>query len=273
VVDNNSQDATVEIVKGLPKIKLIENKKNVGFSTANNQAVERARGEILFFLNPDARVLSPELFRAVHKVFHENTCVGVRMVDESGETVLSGFSFEAWWMAVVRLLTMDIVNLRIIRDKKYIKRTSSRDLPISVDWVSGGAMFIPRNVYKGVGGYDNSFFLYSEDVDLCKRIKEKGFQVLFLPYIAVYHEGSHSSRRFEKKIYFRNKSYVLYACKHYARWQCALFKSALFINLLEKFAFTAVLGQLFFGKRDSIIRMRNYLNAMKSVINNDWKIG
>lgn len=87
MVDNNSQDATVEIVKSLPKIKLIESKKKVGFSAASNQAVKRAKGEILF-LNPDTRVVPPEVFRAVHKVFHENTrvgCVGVRMVDESGE--------------------------------------------------------------------------------------------------------------------------------------------------------------------------------------------
>ena len=88
------------------------------------------------------------------------------------EMVLSGFSFETYWMAAVRLFTRDLVNLRIIGDKKYIKRMNTCGLPASVDWVPGGAIFILRDVCKAVEGYDNSF-LYNEDVDLCKRIKEK----------------------------------------------------------------------------------------------------
>jgi GT2 family glycosyltransferase len=266
VVDNNSQDATVDILRDFPEVKLIKNKENLGFSRANNLAFEISKGKVLFFLNPDTRIISSKIFEEVYKIFC--TCpkvgvIGIKLVGEKGEATLSGFSFEPLWSAVLSLLSMQFIDFRIIKDKNLLKRINNLTYPIEVDWVSGGAMFISREVYSKVSGFDNKFFLYSEDVDICKRIKDNGFKILFLPYVCVSHYESHSSRKFEKRIYYRYRSLELYAMKHYKKLQYSLYKYALAINVLEKLAFNKLFGKFIYNEHELLIRRANYKEVLK----------
>jgi len=270
VVDNNSQDATVKILGDFPEVKLVKNKENLGFSRANNLAFENSKGKILFLLNPDTRIISSKIFEEVYKIFSTYPKVGVmgiKLVGKKGEATLSGFSFEPLWSAVLSLLSMQFIDFRIIKDNHLLKRINNLTHPVEVDWVSGGAMFIPREVYDKVSGFDNKFFLYSEDVDLCKRIKDNGFKVLFLPHICVFHYSSRSSKKFERRIEFRNYSLFLYAAKHYKKWQYLLYKFSLILNLMEKLLFVTIFGRFVYTTYELSNRKANYKKVLKILIN------
>ncbi|MGC9001061.1 glycosyltransferase family 2 protein [Caldisericum sp.] len=270
VVDNNSQDATVKMLRDFPEVKLIKNKENLGFSRANNLAFENSKGKILFFLNPDTKIISSEIFEEVYKIFSTNSgigAIGVKLVDEKGKAALSGFSFEPWWSAILSLLSMQFIDFRIIKDEHLLKKINNLNHPVEVDWVSGGAMFISREVYSKVSGFDSNFFLYSEDVDICKRIKDRGLKILFLPYIYVLHYTSHSSKNFERRIDYRYRSLLLYAAKHYKKWRYFLYKISLILNAIEKLLFTIIFGKFIFNTYEFSVRKVNYKKALKFLIN------
>lgn len=275
VVDNNSQDATIEMLRDFPEVKLIRSKENLGFSRANNLASKNSKGKILFFLNPDTKIISSEIFEEVYKIFFTNStigAIGVKLVDKKGEATLSGFSFEPWWSAILSLLSMQFIDFRIIKDKHLLKKINNLNHPVEVDWVSGGAIFIPRDIYNKVSGFDSNFFLYSEDVDICKRIKDEGFKILFLPYIHVYHYTSHSSKNFKGRIYFRNRSLVLYAMKHYRRWQYWAYRISLLVNLAVKLSFISIFGRILYNREDIIIKKKNYMEVLRSLINKQEEV-
>ena len=269
VVDNNSQDATVDILRDFPEVKLIENKGNLGFSRANNLAFKNSKGKVLFFLNPDTRIISSKIFEEVYKIFSTNPKVGVigiKLVNEKGEATLGGFSFEPLWSAVLSLLSMQFIDFRIIKDKRFLKKINNLDHSVEVDWVSGGAMFISREVYSKVSGFDNKFFLYSEDVDICKRIKDSGFKILFLPYVEVLHYTSHSSKNFERRINFRYSSLLLYAAKHYKKWEYQAYKISLLVNVIEKLVFVITFGKILYSREEIVMRKQNYREVLRFLI-------
>ncbi len=273
VVDNASQDETITILRQFPEVKVIENNENYGFSKANNIAVQNSNGNILFFINPDTVLQSTEVFRATYELFstyEKIGAVGIKLLDENAKSFLSGFSFEPWWSAFFSLVTLGFVDLRIVKDKKFLIKAQDSNHPIEVDWVSGGAMFVKREVFMEVSGFDEKFFLYSEDVDICKRIKDKGYRILYLPFIEALHFGSHSSKHLDNRIFVRNKALLLYASKHYNKWQYLLYKVGILVNMIEKFILTITFGFLIYRKRDMGVRINNYLKVINFLVKN-WR--
>lgn len=182
VLDNASVDKTVQILEEfLPKITLIESRKNLGFAKGNNLAAKKALGEYLFFLNPDTEIKGPTFEDLID--FYERTpdsgIIGPRLVMPNGEIQSSVMKLPTIWGAMKEFI-LGIKN-------SYLPYMPECSKPCEVECVFGAAMLIKKELFWKVGGFDEKFFLYYEDIDLCKRIRELGKKVYYYPKVTVEH--------------------------------------------------------------------------------------
>lgn len=226
VVDNASTDATVELVKQhFPGVQLIVNAENVGFAVGVNVGAKVAQGDVLLFLNPDAEIVQWK--NAVLARFLQSRCgiLGGALRSFNGDIQGSaGFEPNGFTELVhaFRLQYILPVGRYVVNPKFYAR-------PRAVDWVSGGFMLVKQSVWKALGGFDERFFLYMEDVDLCVRARQRGYGVYLDPAIQVRHRlmGSSGSASAAHAFYF--PSLRAYFEKHRPKDVLA----RLFIRLLE----------------------------------------
>lgn len=203
VVDTASQDATVRIVKGYKKIRLIELHKNAGFASAANRGASTVNSEYIFFLNPDA-VLPHDAREIIGKALYEHPVMGIMgflLCDNAGQVETN-----SWGKRVtpLRLLT------RKYKQQVLVKQATR------VGWVSGGAMVVRRDVWEAMSGFDEQFFLYWEDVDLCRRAWQAGFSVWLYPHLRIKHQRGSSFKSLDEKMRFYDASADRYFRKHYS---------------------------------------------------------
>mgnify|MGYP003394614602 CR=1 FL=1 len=171
VVDNNSADGTVEMVKKYyPQVKLIPNRENLGFAKANNQAIKEASGRYVLLLNPDMRVFDDTLSNMLSWMDHHEKAwvAGCRLIDESARIVnqVRRFPRLADQLAIVLKiphLFPRVLNNYLRSDFDYLKSAS-------VDSIRGGFFMIRGQAIKKVGLLDERFFLWFEEVDYCRRV-------------------------------------------------------------------------------------------------------
>jgi len=204
LIDNNSQDQSVGYFKIFfgNKIKIIENAENYGFGRANNQAAEQATGDLLFFLNSDT-LIDKNIWPAVCDFFAKEKNLGIL----APQLILPDGSPQPF--AYGRFLNLT----GLFCPRQIIRAMPSK--PFSVDWVSGAAFFIRRELFERLGGFDEKFFMYFEDMDLCKRAKESGYEIKVLPGIEVTHlvGASGEGKSKQKKDYYDSQNYFFR--KHY----------------------------------------------------------
>ncbi len=202
IVDSMSHDGTAEKIAKLayPHELLSENK---GFGYAANKAARLLNTEYVLFLNPDA-VLLPGAFAHGMKTMQQCSragIVGLLLCDSADTPEHAAYGDEP---TLARLVM------------RHIYRAPIPTVPFSVDWVSGGAFIISHKLFRHIGGFDESFFLYWEDVDLCKRVRDAGYQVILDTGARVAHTrgGSKLSGRVKTAIY--DASADRYYKKHYS---------------------------------------------------------
>lgn len=182
VVDNASTDNSLKSCKKLfPKFNYIENKENLGFGTANNQALRQIKNELILILNPDTGVNKNTLvfmvnFMKNHPDVGAATCkslINGKVLDWSSHR-----GFPTPWASLLYFLGDDRLYHLTDRD---ISRTHE------VDAISGSFFMTRRSVLDKVGFFDEDYWLYAEDIDLCFRIKKVGFKVMFVPDVSIIH--------------------------------------------------------------------------------------
>ncbi|MCX7853027.1 MAG: glycosyltransferase family 2 protein [Caldilineales bacterium] len=227
VVDNASRDGTVAAVQAqFPAVRVMANATNRGFTAGNNQALAVARGAFFFLLNPDTEV-QPDAIAELHRflVAHPDVgIVGPRLLYPDGSLQSSRRRFPT----LATLFTESTVvqeylpGLAVFR--RYTLADVSPDRPQPVDWVVGAAMLVRREVYEQIGGLDEGFFMYAEEMDWCRRAQAAGWKVAYDPAAVVIHHEARSSEQVAaaRLIYFFG-SRVRYARKYFgAGWAEAL---------------------------------------------------
>jgi len=209
IVNNDQQVDLLEMKQKYPAIKLIKQENNVGFGRACNVGAGEAQGELLLFLNPDTQFLDDYASQIIAK-FKANAQIGVvgpRLITDEGETQewCAGKDVTIW-----RLIKN---NLWIIESKKIWESTRAT----SVDWVSGAALVIKRDLFEKIGGFDKEFFMYGEDMDLCRQAKVLGYSIFYYPDIAVLHSGGKSRESWLKQKLQFYKSSAYYLIKKHKR--------------------------------------------------------
>jgi N-acetylglucosaminyl-diphospho-decaprenol L-rhamnosyltransferase len=196
VVDNASTDGTPAMVRSeFPGVQLIENLRNLGFGAANNVAVARTSGPLVFFLNPDTE-LTAGCMAPLVQVMNEQPEVAVvapLLTNDDGSIQHSIRKFPSVRGQLAELLFLHAALARLgIRVGEVDYVDADYQLLCEVEWVTGAAMLVRREMLIDLGGFDEDFFLYSEEKDLCFRIKSAGGRIVFVPSSRVGHRGAGS---------------------------------------------------------------------------------
>lgn len=199
VVDNNSGDSSVPMLKEqFPYVKLIENKGNYGFSKGCNQAIEISSGEYILLLNPDT-VIVKDAISIMTRYMDENPqvgCVGPKVLNADGTLQLAcRRSFPSISASFFRLTYLSLLFPKHEAFARYNLTNADPEAFLSVDALSGSCMMVPRHLVEKIGVLDEDIFMYGEDIDWCWRIKEAGYEVMYIPSAQVYHVHGASSRK------------------------------------------------------------------------------
>jgi hypothetical protein len=202
VIDNTSSDDTVDVLKrDFPELTVIVNKENRGFAAANNQGIEKSRGQYLLFLNPDT-IVHPHSLDILVKFMDRNSNVGAcgpKLLNKDGTIQPSVYRFPTFRAALYRYTAFRFLSLFRRQYKKWLMEDFDYDREMEVDEVSGAALMVKRTVIDRVSGIDERFFMYYEEVDLCYRIKQAGWRIVFNPEATITHLGGCSSSQIPVK--------------------------------------------------------------------------
>ena len=225
VVDNASSDGSAAMVQAeFPTVSLIANAHNPGYGTAVNQAINCSSATHILLLNSDTIVHAGALaMLRTHLERHPTAgVVGPRLLNLDGSLQPSCFHFQA-----PPYILLDQSNLgRLMRFVPFISERYlpawRHDRPRVVPWVLGAAMAIRRTAFDAVGGFDEAFFMYSEEVDFCYRLRAAGWETHFTPTATIAHVGGASTvqQRVEMAVHVFKSTRAFYK-RHYSRWQLA----------------------------------------------------
>lgn len=202
VFDNNSFDGSVEFIKkkfSIQKnITVIANNENIGFAKANNEAVKFAKGEFLLILNPDTILQEDTLEKVMH--FYNNTqkcgAVTCKLILPNGELdVACRRSFPKPSVAITRVLGLSKIFPKSKIFGKYNLTYLDENKTYEVDAIVGAFMFMKRDLFSSLGGFDEEYFMYGEDLDLCYRIKQRDLSIWYYHETSIIHYKGSSTRK------------------------------------------------------------------------------
>ncbi len=266
VVDSASGDDSVAMVAAeFPWVTLRPQSENVGFPRGNNIALAEARGDHLLLLNPDTVVLDDALTVMVAYLEKnpEVGAVGPQLLNPDGSvqssrrrfpTLATGF-FESTWLEGVA--------------PGVLRRYYALDLPddrmADVDWLVGACIMVPRGVYEQIGGLDEAYFMYSEELDWCRRIKEAGWRVVYHPEArVVHHVGKSSEQAVTARHINFQRAKLRYFLKYHGRAAAGVLRNFLLASYAWELLIEAAKGAL--GNKPELRRqrVRAYLDVLRS---------
>ena len=231
VVDNNSTDGSQDMVRqSFPQVQLIENTENVGFARANNQAIEASQGRYVLLFNTDA-FAQPGAIRAMLTYtdgYPDIGVAGAHLLNADGSFQASHTRFPTLWREFLILSGLG----RLFFGKWYPSHGPDKSIAVTdADYVEGACMLVRREALDQVGGLDEGFYMYAEEVDWCLRMRRAGWRVVYLPQTRIIHLGGGSSKgnkgntRREAMLY---RSRVRFFRIHYGPVQAALLKGLIY---------------------------------------------
>ena len=250
VVDNGSKDGSAEAAKRLG-VRVIENNNNPGFATANNQGFKVSNGKYILFLNSDTIIHDNVLgemtaWMKLNSKAGATTCA-LKNKDGSMQatggyfpTLLSVFS----WMTIQDLPFIDsiIKPFHPYHTKSlFFKGDSFYKSEKELDWVTGAYLMSRRDVLEQTGGWDEKFFMYVEEVDLCYRIKKLGYKIRYLPKWSITHLGGASSKGSELSLISEFEGIKKFYKKFYPSWQFPFLRLILKIGALGRIVLFGIL--------------------------------
>lgn len=221
VVDNASVDKTVELIEqNYLEVKLLKNNKNEGFASSNNQAAKLAQGEFLLFLNPDMRVEEGSLDKMVEWM-RSRPDVGLascKLVDEQGNLNANALPrrFPTVWDQMAIILKLPHLFPNIVNH--YLFKDFNPEIEQEVDSVRGSFMMLRRSVYEKLGwAFDPRYFIWFEDVDLCREVKKMGLKVVYIPIISCIDYVGQSFKK--RNTLWKQKQFIKSMAQYFWKWR------------------------------------------------------
>lgn len=247
VVDNASSDGSASAVSHLSGVELVRAKENLGFGKACNLGAQHTRDDYLLFLNPDAAVYADTLENSLAFMQDPSNAdvgiCGVQLKDETGHVARSCARFPTPWGFVAHAVGLDRFFPRLGHFMAEWPHDSTRD----VDHVIGAFFLVRRSVFDALGGFDERFFLYLEDLDFSRRARQAGWRSVYLADVQAFHAGGGTSNQVRaRRLFYSLRSRLLYAHKHFGAAGFALTCAATL--LLEPLSRTA----LALGRRSAV---------------------
>ena len=217
VVDNASNDGTGSMVREkYPAVRLLANDSNRGFAAASNQGIAASRGRSLLLLNPDTEILPGAL--AILDEFIANEpdvgIVGPLLRYPNGDIQSSRRRFPTPLTALIESTVVQRwFSRQSLLDRFYMADRSAEQVQ-DVDWLVGACLLVRRRVIDEIGGLDERFFMYSEEVDWCRRARAAGWRIVFVPTAEVVH---HEGRSSEQNVVRRGQNFFESRCRYYEK--------------------------------------------------------
>ncbi|KAA9042000.1 glycosyltransferase family 2 protein [Ginsengibacter hankyongi] len=261
VVDNNSTDGSRDFFENnFPQVKFIWNIKNEGFAKANNMALKMASGDYILFLNPDTIVPEDCFEKCISFIQSKNNSIacGVKMIDGSGKFLKeSKRAFPSPLTSLYKLSGLARFFPRSKLFSKYHLGYLDENVNHEVDVLAGAFMIIPKKILDTVGGFDESFFMYGEDIDLSYRIQKAGYKNFYFAESCIIHFKGESTKKgslnYVKMFY---KAMSVFVKKHYGGTSAGLFN--FFIQVAIFFRAALSVTARFFRRSKAV---DNCLNA------------
>lgn len=243
VVDNASDDGSVEAIKEkFPSVKLIVNEKNVGFGAANNIAMMHASGKYFLLINPDT-IVREDTFTKMISFFENNSETGIagcKVLNADGSLQLAcRRGFPGPWTSFTKVMGLSTLFPNSRMFARYNLTYLDENKTYEVDAVSGAFMMMRKEVYDKIGGFDQEFFMYGEDLDLCYRTQKAGSKVFYVHSTEIIHYKGESTKRSsmdETKVFY--DAMHLFVKKHFSSSFLveSILQSAIFFRKLLAFA-------------------------------------
>jgi GT2 family glycosyltransferase len=261
IVDNDSADGILDEFKSdYPDFIFIRNKINGGFANGCNLGSTFAKGDYFLFLNPDTIASENEVKKLLERAKEnpENYIFSCRQVNENGKECKVFGLFPGFGT----LTGFERAIYRVLNRKKIAERTGERSNLITPDWISGSVILLKKELFRNLGGFDEDFWMYSEDTDLCRRVRDMKGNVACFTDITIQHNHGGSSR-IDLKTTSLTKTEVfisnhLYIAKHKSGTSRFMIQSYLLLYNLITGGFLALLGILFFASPKMFIRANIY---------------
>ncbi len=267
VVDSGSSDGTPDmLVHDFPWITLISCQDNVGFPKGNNIGLAEARGKFLLLLNPDTEIQGDALTVMV-RYLEEHPKVGIAgplLLNPDGSIQSSRRRFPSVWTGIFESTWLQPLAPKSLLDNYY-----AEDLPddqvSEVDWLVGACLMARREILQEVGSLDEAYFMYSEELDWCRRVKEAGWQIIYLPEAEVIHHVGKSS---EQAVTERHINYQKAKLRYFRKFHGRRASGVLRIILLANYGFQMIIEAVkgVFGHKRSLRwqRVRAYWSVLRS---------
>lgn len=247
VVDNGSSDGSAQIIKSdFPWVKLVASKENLGFSRGNNIAMEESKNPFILLLNSDVYVEEESLYKAIayFRVNLNCDCLGAKLTYASGTLQPSAGNLPdplniIFW--ILGLSLVPVMNKIVLpfhpKDRRYFSKAHR------VGWVMGAFFMLKREIFVKTGGFDEKLFMHMEEVEWCKRIRDKGYKVWYVPQVSVIHLHG-ASTKFDLSPSFLNelKGIRYYLLKHYRIFYLPV-KLGLVLGLILRILAFTILGK------------------------------
>jgi len=265
VVDNHSTDGSVEMVRVcFPQVKLITNKENIGYGRAANQAVQIAGGDLLFVLNPDTIVKGDTLLQ-IKEFMEQNPQVGVGgcfVYYPDGKPQDCFFRFPTLATCFSKSFSLFRVLPRTRYTASLFYSVSGRDgqMPESV---SGSAMVIRKSAFEQVGGFDEDYFLYYEETDLCYRIRQKGWKIAAIPKTKVIHLLQQSaSKNFSVSVFHAFRSEFLFFEKNYPKYRLPALRLLQLLGIILRTGYWFPCSLLSNNNSEALTKLKGYISLL-----------
>lgn len=271
VVDSASSDDTVaRIQAGFPDVLLLPQSENVGFTKGTNIGLAAAHGGFLMLLNPDTELLEGAA-GAMMAALRENPAMGIvgpRTLNPDGSDQSTRRRFPTFRTAVFESTWLQPYAPRGLLDA-YTVRDVADDAAAPVDWAQGSCLLARREVYAAIGGLDEGFIMYSEELDWCHRAKDAGWGVLYLGSARIIHYGGQSSAQVPARTHILfNQSKLRYMRKYHGRAAAQLLRLVLLANFAVQLVLEGIKGLL--GHKRALRRER--VNIYWQVLRSGLKV-
>jgi len=236
VVDNASSDGSVAMVEGeFPQARLIANSENVGFAVGNNQGIAASQGRYILLLNPDTEIVGDALTTMVEYMDDhlQVGALGPQLLNPDGSIQSSRRHFPTLATAFLESTVLQQWFPRNRATRRYYITDRPDDEVQKVDWITGACLLVRRETVEQVGLLDEGFFMYSEELDWCRRMKAQGWKVIYLPTARVVHHGAQSSEQVKsfQHIQFQ-RSKIRYFRKHHGPQQAEVLRLFILVTYL-----------------------------------------
>ncbi|MHA2401675.1 MAG: glycosyltransferase family 2 protein [Candidatus Kariarchaeaceae archaeon] len=262
VVDNSSTDGSPDLIKErYPEIKLIENQENIGFARANNQAFRECQGKSVLLLNPDT-VVEAGAIKELEKFLDrmpEAGMVGARLNNPDGSLQISAFPIPTLSREFWRMFHLDY----FVPYANYPMEDWNLNSAREVDTLLGACMLIRCEALDEFGIFDEEYFIYSEEVDLCTRLKKAGWHLYWVPSAVVVHYGGQSTQQVAGEMFLRlYEGKILYFRKHRSKISVIVYKLILFTATIARLILTPFIFIEKPNKRDEHLVLSNYYRRL-----------